>query len=254
MDDERNEYIYGINPVKELIQSRAAIEKAFVAKQSGQVGSLAAKLKQKNVPIVDVKEARLTAILKTPEDSAPNHQGIAVLVGAHGYAEIEDILEDAKEKGEDPLIVILDGITDPHNMGAIIRSAEALGAHGVVFSKRRSAGLTPLVGKVASGALSHLKVARVPNIPTLLDQLKEKGLWIAGTAGGEQKCAEANLTGPLAVCIGSEGEGLSQLVKKKCDFLVGIPLYGKTESLNASCAAAVVLYEIGRQRHAEPTR
>ena len=254
MDNDRNAYVYGINPVKELIQSGTAIEKAWIAKHTGQVGGLAAKLRQKNVPIVDVGEARLTDILKTPEDPNPNHQGIAAMVSAHEYAEVEDIFQAAQERGEDPLIVVLDGITDPHNLGAIIRSAEALGAHGMVFAKRRSAGLTPLVGKTASGALSYIRVARVPNIAAFLDQLKERGLWIAGTAGGERDCSKTDLGGPLAVCIGSEGEGLSQLVRKKCDFLVGIPLYGKTESINASCAAAVILYEIGRQRHAASSR
>ena len=165
------------------------------------------------------------------------------------YASVDDILNAAREKGEAPLIVVCDELSDPHNLGAVIRTADAAGAHGVIIPKRRSAGLTAIVGKTSAGAVAHVPVARVPNLPALLKELKEEGVWVFGaTMGGSTPLHRADLKGPAAIVIGSEGSGLGRLVEETCDFTVSIPMFGKINSLNASAAAAVLLYEAVRQR------
>jgi 23S rRNA (guanosine2251-2'-O)-methyltransferase len=165
------------------------------------------------------------------------------------YATVDDILQAARDKGEAPLLVICDELSDPHNLGAVIRTAECAGAHGVVIPKRRSAGLTAVVAKTSAGAVSHIPVARVANLPTLLKELKKEGVWVFGTAAdGTTPLYEADLKGPAAIVIGSEGDGMSRLVSETCDFLVSIPMKGKLNSLNASAAAAILLYEAVRQR------
>jgi 23S rRNA (guanosine2251-2'-O)-methyltransferase len=177
------------------------------------------------------------------------HQGVIAQCAVREYAAVEDILQRAAERGEAPLIVVCDELSDPHNLGAVIRTAEAAGAHGVIIPKRRSAGLTAVVAKTSAGAVAHLPVARVPNIPSLLRELKEQGIWIYGTAAdGTKTLYEADLRGPAAIVIGNEGEGMGRLVAQSCDFTVSIPMRGKISSLNASAAAAVLLYEAVRQR------
>ena len=177
------------------------------------------------------------------------HQGVIAVAAVREYASVEDILQAARDKGEAPLLVVCDELSDPHNLGAVIRTAECAGAHGVVIPKRRSAGLTAVVAKTSAGAVSHLPVARVANLPSLLKQLKKEGLWIFGSAAdGPTSLYEADLKGPAALVIGSEGEGMSRLVAETCDFLVSIPMKGKLNSLNASAAAAILLYEALRQR------
>lgn len=177
------------------------------------------------------------------------HQGVIAVAAVREYVSIEDILQAAKDKGEPPLLVICDELSDPHNLGAVIRTAECAGAHGVIIPKRRSAGLTAVVAKTSAGAVSHIPVARVANLPSLLKELKKAGLWIFGSAAdGTTPLYDADLKGPAAIVIGSEGEGMSRLVTENCDFLVSIPMKGKLNSLNASAAAAILLYEAVRQR------
>ena len=176
------------------------------------------------------------------------HQGMLAYVAAVPYTPLEDILAAAREKGEDPFIVLLDGVTDPHNLGAIIRSAECAGAHGVVLPERRAAGLSPAAAKAAAGALNHMPVARVKNLNRAIEELKAAGVWITGTAMNGEDAFSADLTGPIALVIGSEGDGVSRLTLQKCDRTVSLPMKGKIESLNASVAAGILMYEILRQR------
>jgi 23S rRNA (guanosine2251-2'-O)-methyltransferase len=178
-----------------------------------------------------------------------NHQGVIAKVAAHEYATVDDLFALAEEKGEAPFFIIADEVSDPHNLGAIIRTAECAGAHGVVIPKRRSAGLTAVVAKTSAGAVAHVPVARVPNIPSLLKDLKKQGVWVFGTAAnGTTNLYDADLKGAAAIVIGSEGEGMTRLAEENCDFLVSIPMRGKLNSLNASAAAAILLYEAVRQR------
>ena len=178
-----------------------------------------------------------------------SHQGVIALAAVREYATVDDILNIARERGEAPLIVVCDELSDPHNLGAVIRTADAAGAHGVIIPKRRSAGLTAVVAKTSAGAVAHVPVARVPNLPSLLKELKEEGVWVFGTAaGGTTQLYQADLKGPAAIVIGSEGDGMGRLVAENCDFTVSIPMFGKINSLNASAAAAVLLYEAVRQR------
>ena len=177
------------------------------------------------------------------------HQGVIAVAAVRAYATVEDILSIAREKGEPPLIVVCDELSDPHNLGAVIRTAECAGAHGVIIPKRRSAGLTAIVGKTSAGAVSYMPVARVSNLPATLEELKKKGIWVYGTAAeGATSLYEADLKGPAAIVIGSEGSGMGRLVREKCDFLVSIPMKGHISSLNASAAAAILLYEAVRRR------
>lgn len=194
--------------------------------------------------VAEVDRRKLDAMSATG-----SHQGVIAAAAAHAYATLDSILDAAREKGEPPLVVVCDEISDPHNLGAIIRTAECAGAHGVVIPKRRSAGLTAVVEKTSAGAVSYLPVARVPNIPALLRNLKERGLWIYGAdAAGESAIYDTDLRCPAALVIGSEGAGMSRLTRESCDFLLSIPMRGRISSLNASAAAAVLLYEALRQR------
>ena len=194
--------------------------------------------------VVDADRRKLDGMSRTHA-----HQGVIAVAAVREYVSIEDILQAAKDKGEPPLLVICDELSDPHNLGAVIRTAECAGAHGVVIPKRRSAGLTAVVAKTSAGAVSHIPVARVANLPSLLKELKKAGLWIFGSAAdGTTPLYDADLKGPAAIVIGSEGEGMSRLVTENCDFLVSIPMKGKLNSLNASAAAAILLYEAVRQR------
>ena len=194
--------------------------------------------------VVEADRRKLDAMSRTHA-----HQGVIALASVREYVSVESILNSAREKGEAPLLVVCDEISDPHNLGAIIRTAYCAGAHGVIIPKRRSAGLTSVVAKTSAGAVSYLPVARVPNLPALLKELKGQGVWVFGTAaGGTTDLYHVDLKGPAAIVIGSEGEGMSRLVEENCDFLVSIPMKGGLNSLNASAAAAVLLYEAVRQR------
>ena len=236
----------GRNAVMEAFRSGKTIDRLYVLKgcQDGPVNSILREAKKGNVLIDFVKKERLDQMSKTGK-----HQGVIALAAAYAYAEVEDILKLAEEKNEPPFLVLLDNIEDPHNLGAIIRTAECAGAHGVIIPKRRSAGLTAVVAKTSAGAVSYLPVARVPNIPALLKNLKKRGLWVFGAAAeGAVPLYEADLRVPAAVVIGSEGDGMGRLVRESCDLLVSIPMRGRISSLNASAAAAVLLYEALRQR------
>ena len=238
--------IEGRNAVTEALRSGTAIDKLYIARGETDhtLGRIIAQAKKANVVVVDCDRRKLDAMSETH-----SHQGVIAVAAAQSYATVEDILQAAADRGEAPLVVVCDEISDPHNLGAIIRTAECAGAHGVIIPKRRSAGLTAVVAKTSAGAVSYLPVARTPNIPALLKELQKKGLWIFGTAAeGDRSLYDADLRSPAAVVIGSEGDGMSRLVREGCDFLVSIPMKGRISSLNASAAAAVMLYEALRQR------
>ena len=243
---EADGIIEGRNAVIEALRSGAAIDKIFLARgeTDSALGHIAAAAREKGIVVVECDRHKLDHMSRTH-----SHQGVIAVAAVREYASVEDILAAAREKGEPPLIVVCDELSDPHNLGAVIRTAECAGAHGVVIPKRRSAGLTAVVAKTSAGAVAHVPVARVPNLTALLKELKEEGIWVFGTAaGGTTSLYEADLKGPAAIVIGSEGEGMSRLVAETCDFTVSIPMFGKINSLNASAAAAVLLYEAVRQR------
>ena len=243
---EADGLIEGRNAVIEALRAGESIDKIYLAKGETDktLGHIASTARAAGVVVVVADRRKLDAMSRTHA-----HQGVIALAAVREYAAVEDILAAAQERGEAPLLVICDEISDPHNLGAIIRTAECAGAHGVVIPKRRSAGLTAVVAKTSAGAVAHLPVARVPNIPSLLKDLKKQGMWIFGTAAdGTTSLYDADLKGPAAIVIGSEGDGMTRLVSESCDFLVSIPMRGKLNSLNASAAAAILLYEAVRQR------
>ena len=238
--------IEGRNALMEALRAGRTIDKVFVAEgdTDRSLQRLAAQAKEAGAVIVPVDRRKLDQMSATR-----SHQGIIALVAAHDYFTVDDILEEAASRGENALIVICDELSDPHNLGAIMRTAECAGAHGVIIPKRRSVGLTATVAKASAGAVEYMKVARVTNINTCLSELKEKGVWVFGTAAeGSIPMYKADLTGPAAIVIGNEGDGLSQLVRKNCDVMVHIPMKGRISSLNASNAASILLYEAVRQR------
>ncbi len=238
--------IGGRNAVKELLNSGRDIDKIYVQRgeREGSVKMLVSKAMEKRIPVIEVDKGKLDAIL-----GSSNHQGIIALAAEQNYSTLDEILEYADSLGERPFVVICDGIEDPHNLGAIIRSAECCGVHGVIIPKRRAVGLTSVVAKSSAGAIEHMRVARVTNLASTIDELKERGFWIyAADMGGEEYYA-TEYSSSVAVVLGSEGFGISRLVKEKCDFTVSIPLYGRVNSMNVSCASAVILAEIARQRH-----
>lgn len=240
--------IEGRNAVTEALRAGVPIDKLYIAKGETDhtLGRIAAQARKAGVVVVESDRRKLDAMSETH-----SHQGVVAVAAAQAYATVEDILQIAADRGEPPLVAVCDEISDPHNLGAIIRTAECAGAHGVVIPKRRSAGLTAVVAKTSAGAVSYLPVARVPNIPALLKDLKKRGLWVFGAAAeGDVSLYDAQLTSPAAVVIGSEGDGMGRLVRESCDFLVSIPMKGRISSLNASAAAAVLLYEALRQRGA----
>ena len=238
--------IEGRNALTEALKSGRTIDKVYVAEGSTDraLTRLAALAKEAGAVVVPVDRRKLDQMSPTGA-----HQGVIAAVAAHEYASVDDILALAKERNEAPLIVICDELSDPHNLGAILRSAECAGAHGVVIPKRRSVGLTAVVAKTSAGAVEYLPVARVANIANTIRELKEQGVWIYGTAAdGASDLYRTDLTGPAAIVIGNEGEGMSRLVRESCDLLVRIPMKGRISSLNASAAATVLLYEAMRQR------
>ncbi len=237
--------IFGRNPVLEALEAGRDINKLIVLEGSRDktLQKIIDKAKAQRI-IIQFSERKI--LDRVAEGEA--HQGVVAYVAAYAYFEIEDILEEAKKKDESPFVIICDEINDPHNLGSIIRTADAVGAHGVIIPKRRSAALNQTVAKTSCGAVEYVKVARVTNIATTIDRLKEMGFWIVGTDMSNQTYYEANLTGSIGVVVGNEGKGMSRLVKEKCDFVVSIPMRGHVDSLNASVASGIVMYEVLRQR------
>lgn len=239
-----NDIIEGRNPVMEALKAGREFDKMLVAKGDRTLQRIIDAAKAANVPIQFLERNRLDEVAETP-----SHQGVIAYVAAHHYVELEDILNNAKEKGESPFLVILDEITDPHNLGSILRTANGAGVHGVVIPKRRSVGLNATVAKTSAGAVEYTPVARVSNIAQAIDKLKEQGVWVYGTAvGATTSYCDADYSGGVALIIGSEGEGMSRLVESKCDFLLSIPMSGEIQSLNASVAAGILMYKILERR------
>jgi len=241
-----NDIIEGRNAVIEALRAGRAIDKIFIAKGDVDktLGHIASKARDQGVVVVEADRRKLDFMSRTKA-----HQGVVALVAVREYCEVKDILAIAEERGEAPFVIVCDEISDPHNLGAIIRTAECVGAHGVVIPKRRSAGLTAIVGKASAGAAEYMAIARVANIPSALKELKDAGLWVYGTAAdGASQLWRTDLTGPIALVIGSEGDGMGRLVRESCDFILSLPMKGRLNSLNASAAAAVTMYEILRQR------
>lgn len=237
--------IEGRNAVLEAFRSGRTIDKLFVLDgcQDGPVRTIIREAKKHGALLSFVSRERLNQLSQTGK-----HQGVVAYAAAYDYSEIEDMLKLAEERGEDPFLILLDGIEDPHNLGAIIRTANIAGAHGVIIPKRRAAGLTATVAKTSAGALNYTPVAKVTNLVKTIEGLKEKGLWFVCADMDGERMYDLNLTGPIGLVIGNEGEGVSRLVKEKCDFIAGIPMKGEITSLNASVAGGVLAYEIVRQR------
>ena len=237
--------IEGRNAVLEAFRAGKTIDKLYIQDglRDGVISSILRDAKKKDVIVNFVSKEKLDQM--SPDRK---HQGVMAITAAFSYAEVDDILEKAKEKGEDPFIFILDEIEDPHNLGAIIRTANLCGAHGVIIPKRRAVGLTATVAKTSAGALNYTPVAKVTNLAKTMEELKEKGLWFVCADMGGESMYRLNLTGPIGMVIGNEGDGVSRLVKEKCDFIASIPMKGDIDSLNASVAAGVLAYEIVRQR------
>ena len=244
--EENEGQLEGRNALTEALKSGRTIDKVFIAAGETDRGlqRLAAQAKEAGAVVVPVDRRKLDAM-----SVSHSHQGVIALAAAREYFSIDDLLQEAADRGENALLVICDELSDPHNLGAILRSAECAGAHGVIIPKRRSVGLTAVVAKASAGAVEYMKVARVTNINAAIQELKEKGVWIFGTAAeGSVPMYQADLTGPTAIVIGSEGDGMSQLVRKNCDVTMHIPMKGRITSLNASAAASILLYEAVRQR------
>ena len=241
-----DDQIEGRNAVLELLESDKDINKIYITKGElkGSINKIIAIANEKKVIIVQKDKKQMDMMAQSE-----NYQGVIAVVPPYEYVDVEDILEVAKERNEDPFILILDGIEDTHNLGAIIRTAETAGVHGIIIPKRRAAQVNSTVSKVASGALEYMKIARVNNITDTISKLKDKGVWVCGTAIDADKFYyDQNLTGPLAIVIGNEGKGISDLVKRNCDFLVKIPMKGKVTSLNASVSTGIIVYEAVKQR------
>lgn len=237
--------IEGRNPVMEAFRSGKTIDKLFILDgcEDGPVKSIIRAAKKQDTYIRFVKKERLDQLSETHQ-----HQGVIAVAAAYTYSTVEDILESAHEKGEDPFLFILDGIEDPHNLGAIIRTANLAGAHGVIIPKHRAVGLTGTVAKTSAGALNYTPVAKVTNIGQTIDALKKEGIWfVCGHMGGEVMY-RLNLKGPIGLVVGNEGDGVSRIVREKCDYIASIPMKGDIDSLNASVAAGILAYEIVRQR------
>ena len=246
-NNNNQDQVEGRNSVLELLESGKDINKIYITRgeRHGSINKIIAMAKERKIIIVEKDRRQMQEIAETE-----NYQGVIAIVPPFEYCEIEDILEEAKNKNEDPLILILDGIEDPHNLGSIIRTAETAGVHGIIIPKRRAVSVNSTVNKVSAGAVEHMKIARVTNITESINKLKEQGLWICGTDINTDKYYyNQDLTGPLGIVIGNEGQGISQKVKNNCDFLVKIPMKGKVTSLNASVSAGIIIYEAVRQKN-----
>lgn len=244
--DHSKEMIAGKNPVLEALRSTRDINKIWIAEGVKKNG-----IKE----LLDMASERRIVVQFVPKQkidnlSSENHQGVVASVAAYNYAELDDVFKIAEERGEDPFIMILDELEDPHNLGSIMRTADAVGAHGIIIPRRRSVSLTAVVAKSSTGAIEYIPTVRVNNLSQTVDELKERGVWIAGTdAKGSQDYRRMDATLPLAVIIGSEGKGMSRILKEKCDFLYNLPMVGHVTSLNASVAASLLMYEVYRKRH-----
>lgn len=237
--------IEGRNPVVEALRSGKTIDKLFVLEgcQDGPINTILREARKKDTVVHFVSKERLDQL-----SSTKHHQGVIAICAAYQYVQVEDILQNARKKGEDPFIILLDGIEDPHNLGAILRTANLAGAHGLIIPKNRAVGLTPTVAKVSAGAINYTPVARVTNMAAVIEQLKKENLWFVCADMGGELMYRLNLKGPIGLVIGNEGSGVSRIVKEKCDFIASIPMKGDIDSLNASVAAGVLAYEIVRQR------
>ncbi|KIL72106.1 23S rRNA (guanosine(2251)-2'-O)-methyltransferase RlmB [Bacillus badius] len=240
------EFIAGRNPVLEALRSDREINKIWIAEgaQKGPVQQIIKKAKEKNVLVQFVPKQKIDQM------SEENHQGIVASVAAYDYAELDDLFAKAKKSGEEPFFLLLDEIEDPHNLGSIMRTADAVGVHGIIIPKRRAVGLTAAVAKASTGAIEYIPVVRVTNLARTIDELKERGVWIAGTdAKGAEDYRRFDGKMPLGLVIGSEGKGMGRLIRDKCDFLIQLPMAGRVTSLNASVAAGILMYEVYRRRH-----
>ncbi len=249
---ERTEYseelsenvVVGRNAVRELLKSGREVDKIFVQRgeREGSVVVIAAEAIERKIPLVEADRAKLDKMA-----GGLPHQGVIAMAAEKEYCTVDDILQIAKDRGERPIIAISDGIADPHNLGALIRCAEGVGAHGIIIPKRRAVGLTAVVSKASAGAIEHMAIAKVPNIAACIDELKEKGLWVFAAEAGGDAYYDIDFKCPCALVFGSEGDGVSKLVKDKSDYIVSIPMYGKVNSFNVSTAAAVILAEVAKQ-------
>jgi 23S rRNA (guanosine2251-2'-O)-methyltransferase len=240
------DYIVGKNPVIEALKSGRDINKILIAEgsQHGQMQQIIGLAKETNVLVQFVPKKKIDQITEQ------NHQGVLAYVAAYQYAELDDLFAAAEKRNESPFFLLLDEIEDPHNLGSIMRTADAVGAHGIIIPKRRAVGLTATVAKASTGAIEYIPVVRVTNMARTIDELKERGVWIAGTdAKGKDDYRRLDGTLPLGLVIGSEGKGMGRLIRDKCDFLIHLPMAGKVTSLNASVAAALLMYEVYRKRH-----
>ncbi|WP_187116286.1 23S rRNA (guanosine(2251)-2'-O)-methyltransferase RlmB [Kurthia massiliensis] len=244
--DETKEMIAGKNPVLEALRSTRDINKIWIAEgvKKSSITELLDMAKERKIVVQFAPKQKLDKL------SSEHHQGVVASVAAYNYAELDDIFKIAEERGEDPFIIILDELEDPHNLGSIMRTADAVGAHGIIIPRRRSVTLTAVVAKASTGAIEYIPTVRVNNLSQTVDELKERGVWIAGTdAKGSQDYRRMDATLPLAVIIGSEGRGMSRILTEKCDFLYNLPMVGHVTSLNASVAASLLMYEVYRKRH-----
>lgn len=240
-----NDILSGRNAVAEALRSGRSIDHIEVSKgeHTGSIVALIAKAREKKIPIKEVDSRKLDAT------GGPHNQGIIAIAACKPYAELDDLFKNAEKKGESPFFIICDEIEDPHNLGAIIRTAECAGAHGVIVPKRRNAGLTSAVYKASAGAVEYMPVARVSNIADTIETLKSKGVWVYGLDMNGETRDKVDLSGSIAIVIGAEGHGISRLVREKCDVILSLPMFGKINSLNASVACGVAMYEVVRARH-----
>ena len=246
MKEEYSDQVEGRNAVLELLESQKDINKLFIERgeKHGSINKIIAKAKERKVIIIEKDKKQMKEMARTD-----NYQGVIAIVPPFEYCDVEDIIEEAKSKKEDPFILILDGIEDPHNLGAIIRTAETAGVHGIIIPKRRAASVNSTVNKVSAGATEYMKIARVNNITETIKTLKKKDIWVCGTdMNAKNYYYQENYKIPIAIVIGSEGFGISRLVKENCDFMVKIPMKGKITSLNASVSAGIIIYEVCKQR------
>ena len=246
MQENYEDQVEGRNSVLELLESKKDINKIFITKgeKHGSIFKIIAKAKENKVMIVEKEKRKMDEIAQNK-----NYQGVIAFVPPFEYCDIQDILQEAKKKNEDPFILILDEIEDPHNLGSIIRTAETAGVHGIIIPKRRAATVNSTVNKVSAGAVQYMKIARVNNLSDAIEKLKKEGLWICGTdINADKYYYQQDLTGPIGIVIGNEGKGIGQKIKNNCDFLVKIPMKGKVTSLNASVSTGIILYEIVKQK------
>lgn len=243
---EKQDLIIGRNAVSEVLKSGREIDTVYILRgeKNPAVTRLAAVCRENGGVVKEVERKKLDSLC-----GGANHQGVAAFVAAHAYADVEDILNFAREKNEPPFVIVCDELEDPHNLGAIIRTAEAAGAHGVIIPKRRSASLSFAVGKTSAGALEYMRVARVANLPATLETLKAAGCWVYGADMDGEDYRQTDFSGAVALVVGSEGKGIGRLVREKCDFIVSLPMKGKINSLNASVAAGILMYAVSAQRN-----